>query len=274
MFTGHYDRFYICLLIALSLLIGACGSSQPDKFAPIVDLNVDVGALQEPKTTYTGRTAIVRRGDNLYSISFVAGFDYRDVAEWNDIDPQAKIYPGQVIKLYPTEGKEFTGYQQAEETSTVQSDTAEVSDVQVETPTQPTKVTQPAVVPVASSAPSQWIWPAQGNIVGKFSKSDRRNGIHIAGNTGSPVKASSDGRVVYSGTGLIGYGRIIIVKHSPQFLSVYAHNSRVVVKEGDSVSQGQKIAEMGSTDTNRVMLHFEIRKNGTPVDPMRYLPKG
>ena len=274
MFIGHYNRFFICSLITLSLLVGACSRSQPDKFAPIVDLNANVGALQEPKTTYTGRTAIVKRGDNLYSISFVAGFDYRDVAEWNDIDPQEKIYPGQVIKLYPTEGRKFTGYQQANEPSTAESDTTVVTDVQVKKPTQPTNTTQPTVVPVASSAPSQWIWPAQGNIVGEFSKSDRRNGIQIAGNSGSPVKASSDGRVVYSGTGLIGYGRIIIVKHSPQFLSVYAHNSRVVVKEGENVSQGQKIAEMGSTDTNRVMLHFEIRKNGTPVNPLQYLPKG
>lgn len=258
-------------------------TSKPDRLAPIVDLNVDIGAVSEAKTTYTGRTAIVRRGDNLYSISFVAGFDYRDVAEWNDIDdPETKIYPGQVIRLYPTEGKTFTGYQQqSTESLTSSGHTTAAGAGQAQTATQSTDATSSAgnqpeveVVPTTSSAPSKWIWPAQGNIVGKFSKSERRNGIQIAGNSGTPVRASSDGSVVYSGTGLIGYGRIIIVKHSPQFLSVYAHNSRVVVKEGDSVSQGQKIAEMGSTDTNRVMLHFEIRKNGTPVNPLQYLPKG
>ena len=101
-----------------------------------------------------------------------------------------------------------------------------------------------------------------------------KNGIEIAGESGTPISVSADGRVVYAGTGLIGFGRIIIVKHSEQYISVYAHNSRLVVNEGDNVVQGQKIAEMGQTDTDRVKLHFEIRRNGKPVDPLQLLPKG
>ncbi len=273
MFTGHYNKFGISLLVGTSLVVGACGPAQKDKFAPIVDKNVEV-SREEPKTTYTGRTALVRPGDNLYSISFVAGYDYRDVAAWNDMaDPEATIHPGQVIKLYPPEGEEYTGYQQAVEAPPPQqpvTPTENTSSKEVSSPTS----TPTSTVPAATAAPSEWIWPAQGEIISRFSKSKRRNGIQIAGNSGAPVKASANGSVVYSGTGLIGYGRIIIVKHTPQFLSVYAHNSRVIVKEGESVSQGQKIAEMGSTDADRVKLHFEIRKNGTPVDPMQYLPKG
>ena len=267
MFTGHCNRLLICLLVGSSLAASACGPSQRDKFAPIIVKNVEV-TIAEPQTTYTGRTTIVKPGDNLYSISFVAGFDYRDVAVWNGMaDPEATIYPGQVIKLYPPEGEEYSGYQQAEEVSPSQPASQSVSTSNEQAPS--TTVTVPAV----TSASTGWIWPAQGEIISGFSKSKRLNGIQIAGVSGAPIKASADGSVVYSGTGLIGYGRIIIVKHSPQFLSVYAHNSRVIVKEGERVSKGQKIAEMGSTDADRVKLHFEIRKNGTPVDPAQYLPK-
>ncbi len=268
MFTGHYNKLGICLLVGASLAASACGPAQKDKFAPIVDKNVEVTSV-EPQTTYTGRTTLVRPGDNLYSISFVAGYDYRDVAVWNGMaDPEEKIFPGQVIKLYPPEGEQYSGYQQAEEAPPPQPEppTESTSNKPAPSPT--------STVPVSTSAPSAWIWPAQGEIISRFSKSKRLNGIQIAGNSGAPVKASADGNVVYSGTGLIGYGRIIIVKHNPQYLSVYAHNSRVIVKEGERVSQGQKIAEMGNTDTDRVKLHFEIRKNGTPVDPIQYLPKG
>ena len=124
------------------------------------------------------------------------------------------------------------------------------------------------------NSPSKWIWPTQGEVISKFSAQHQRNGIHIAGESGTPVSAAASGRVVYAGSGLIGFGRIIIVKHSEEFLSVYAHNSRIVVNEGDSVQQGQKIAEMGSTDADRVKLHFEIRQFGKPVDPIKLLSTG
>ena len=112
-----------------------------------------------------------------------------------------------------------------------------------------------------------------GLLVGTFSEQHRRSGIDIAGELGTPVQVAANGRVVYAGSGLIGYGRIIIVKHDERFLTVYAHNSRLVANEGDNVRRGQKIAEMGNTDADRVQLHFEIRLDGKPVNPLRFLPK-
>lgn len=116
----------------------------------------------------------------------------------------------------------------------------------------------------------KWVWPAKGKVVARFNDSSNK-GIDIAGNTGDPVLASDDGKVVYSGSGLRGYGKLIIIKHNKTYLSAYAHNSRILVKEGQSVAKGQKIGEMGSSDTDRVKLHFEIRRFGKPVDPMKYL---
>ncbi len=136
---------------------------------------------------------------------------------------------------------------------------------------------EPAVQPEqqkASQSPSQtdidWMWPATGKVLSSFSKNSK--GVKISGQTGQPVLASAAGEVVYSGHGLRGYGNLIIIKHNNTYLSAYAHNSKILVKEGDSVTKGQKIAEMGNSDTDATQLHFEIRKHGKPVDPMEYLP--
>ena len=116
------------------------------------------------------------------------------------------------------------------------------------------------------------MWPTEGTVTSNFAKSGRK-GVNISGRLGQSVLAAADGRVVYAGGGLRGYGELIIVKHNKRFLSAYAHNNRILVKEGDTVRVGQRIAEMGSTGTDKVMLHFEIRRDGNPVDPVRYLPK-
>ena len=118
---------------------------------------------------------------------------------------------------------------------------------------------------------SDWIWPASGKIVGTFSEGGAK-GIDIAGKAGDPVLAASSGKVVYSGTGLRGYGKLVIVKHSSTFLTAYAHNQSLLVKEGQQVVKGQKIAEMGNTDAEQVKLHFEVRQQGKPVDPLKHLP--
>jgi lipoprotein NlpD len=117
-----------------------------------------------------------------------------------------------------------------------------------------------------------WIWPANGKTVGTFSEGASK-GVDIAGKAGDPVVSAGDGKVVYSGTGLRGYGKLVIVKHNNTYLSAYAHNQNVLVKEGQSVTKGQKIAEMGSTDADQVKLHFEVRRQGKPVDPLKYLPQ-
>lgn len=114
-------------------------------------------------------------------------------------------------------------------------------------------------------------WPVKGPIIGNFDDSTNK-GVNIGGAEGTPIKAAADGRVVYAGNGLRGYGNLIIIKHDATYLTAYAHNRTLMVKEGDSVTKGQKIAEMGSSDASRVMLHFEVRKQGKPVDPMKYLP--
>jgi lipoprotein NlpD len=138
----------------------------------------------------------------------------------------------------------------------------------------PTQTNIPSVVPpVLPKGAVAWEWPARGKIIDNFSSENAQKGIDIAGQNGQPVITAAPGMVVYSGSGLRGYGQMVIVKHNDQFLSAYAHNSRLLVKEGDIVKAHQKIAEMGQTDTESVRLHFEIRKSGQPVDPMDYLPR-
>ena len=117
-----------------------------------------------------------------------------------------------------------------------------------------------------------WIWPASGKVISAFNDSANLKGIAIAGRTGQPILASAAGKVIFSGTGIRGFGQLIVIKHNNTFLSVYAHNSVLLVKEGQTVTKGQKIAEMGNTDTDQVKLHFEIRRQGKPVDPLKFLP--
>lgn len=119
-----------------------------------------------------------------------------------------------------------------------------------------------------------WVWPAKGEVLYRFGESGKLKGVGIGGKAGQPVFAAAPGKVVYSGSGLRGYGKLVIIKHNDMFLSVYAHNSQIVVKEGETVKRGQRIAEMGATDASRTALHFEIRRYGKPVDPLTRLPGG
>ncbi len=245
----------------LACVLSACGSgSTGPATVSVVDVNKD--PLSKPETTYEGRTALVRPGDNLYSISFAAGENYIEVARWNDITSDSyTIYPGQVIKLYPPESQSTGATAPAATPAATKSPTS--ANVQ--------SVTTAGTTGTLSS--SGWTWPASGQVIQPYSESANINGIHIAGELGQPVHAAHDGQVVYSGSGLPGYGRLIIVKHDTRFLSAYAHNSRLVVQEGSNVKRGQKIAEMGSSDSDRVKLHFEIRVDGKPVNPVGYLPQ-
>ncbi len=131
---------------------------------------------------------------------------------------------------------------------------------------------RPAAATTTDEGTIDWVWPSSGKVVTGFSDTANLKGIDIAGKAGQPVIASAAGKVVYAGTGLRGYGKLVIVKHNATFLSAYAHNREILVKEGQQVTKGQKIAEMGNTDTDQVKLHFEIRQRGKPVDPLRFLP--
>ncbi len=209
-----------------------------------------------------GQTVRVQRGDTLYGLAFRNGIDFRDLAAWNGIASPYTIYPGQSLRLYPSSGSRPA-------TGTVATGTP--SRPATPPPTSAPKPPPPQPAPVSSGF--NWRWPADGHVIGRFVAGDAtKQGIDIAGSGGQAVRAAADGVVVYSGAGLVGYGELIIVKHSEAWLSAYGHNRKRLVNEGQNVKAGQQIAEMGSSGASREMLHFEIRYNGKPVDPQQYLP--
>lgn len=203
----------------------------------------------------------VEKGDTLYSIAWKYGLDYRRVAEWNGISKPYVIYPGQQLRL------------RADTKSRRQPATSPATD------TSPTRQTQKSTdSPPASKSRSpfgsetvKWQWPTKGQLV-RLDTPIARKGISITGRQGQSVNAAAGGRVVYSGSGLLGYGKLIIIKHSDIYLSAYAHNDTINVKEGDHVTVGQKIATMGLGNNGKPVLHFEIRKDGKPVSPLSHLP--
>ncbi len=214
----------------------------------------------------------VKRGESLYSISWQYGLDYQTVARWNGIKPPYTIHAGQKILLKPT--SQWSAAKPAP-SSVSKSPPRSVASKPVEKPkTQQIPQTKPQYPQLSQSGNIAFIWPNKGQIIKSFNASDEgKTGISIGGSHGAKIQAAAAGKVVYAGSGLVGYGRLIIVKHNAVFLSAYAHNDRILVREGDWVAQGQTIATMGSTGTSRVMLHFEIRRHGKPVNPLGYLPR-
>lgn len=209
-----------------------------------------------------GATVVVQRGQNVYRIATENGLTALDLALWNDIPPPYTIHPGQRLRLYPG----AQGSVAARPATTPPKKPAASTTAPPRTPA-PTPVVVPATSKLA------WRWPADGNVVGTYAGGDpTRQGIDIAGKAGQPVRAAADGVVVYSGSGLVGYGELVIVKHDDQWLSAYGHNRARLVNEGQLVKAGQQIAEMGRSGASRDILHFEIRYNGKPVDPQQYLP--
>lgn len=226
---------------------------------------------------YWGRH-VVEQGETLYSIAWRYGRDYRELGNANDIAPPYRIQPGQVIRL------DLRGRVPDDDSSAASSP----RPAEKATGSRPEPAPKPEPAPTVTRKPDQdkelsrqnqtvsdinWRWPHVGTVIAKFSTSGKVNkGIDIAGDAGDPVKAAADGNVVYAGSGLLGYGNLIIINHNEHYLSAYAHNRRILVKEGETVKQGQTIAELGSSGTDDNKLHFEIRKNGNPVDPLPYLP--
>jgi lipoprotein NlpD len=206
---------------------------------------------------------IVQPGDTLYQIAWRYSLDYRDLADWNELGRGNLIHPGQKIRLTAPEG--WTRRPASAPTPARSSTTRSASSGTDRRSPPPTRT--------ASPPPSAWRWPADGSLTGRFgSGSAGGNGINISGRLGQPVVAAAGGHVVYSGSGLIGYGQLIIVKHNDTYLSAYGHNRELRVTEGERVSAGQTIALMGQGPGRQPVLHFEIRRNGKPVDPLRYLP--
>ena len=236
----------------------------------------------------------VRRGDSLHAIAFNLGLDWRDIARWNNISAPYVIYPDQMLRVAeaPLRGAVTTtgtgpapsvserSSERAVQTTPSQPAGTQAPATPAPRPTAPvseptvTSVKPPAAGSGASTAdPSRWLWPTDGRLLSTFKAGDpSRNGIELAGSEGQSILASAAGEVVYSGNGLIGYGELIIIKHSDRMLSAYGHNRTRLVAEGQAVAAGEKIAEMGKDERNRDLLHFEIRRDGTPQDPLRYLP--
>lgn len=223
----------------------------------------------------------VKAGDTLIRIGLENGQGWKDIARWNNLDNANLIEVGQVLRVVPPAP---TAAASATETGVVtrpvtSSAVVPASAASTPKPAASAAVAVPAPIPAPTSAAAAasseddvpFIWPASGTLLAGFDEA-RNKGYDISGKAGDPVLAAADGRVVYAGAGLRGYGNLVILKHNNTFLTAYAHNQALLVKEDQTVRRGQKIAEMGSTDADRVKLHFEIRRQGKPVDPVRYLP--
>lgn len=246
----------------------------------------------------------VQRGDTLYAIAFANGLDYREIAIWNQLESADRILVGQVLRLTPPAGAveikplddepapsarpltdpPMLREPQAQLLTYSDANWAQVSGARPATPSASAAASPAPAAPAPAAAPSPapatsaatsvetWLWPVDGTLIGRFGAAGGK-GIDIAGARNTPVRAVAAGKVVYSGSGLRGYGRLLIIKHAGEFLSAYAHNETILVKEGDMVTAGQKIALMGDSDADRVKLHFEIRRYGKPLDPLTYLPE-
>ncbi len=275
----------------LAMLLVACAG--PSGTVPIDER----GRGGQRADTVTSGYHTVQRGETLYQIAFRYGWDWKALASNNRMAAPYTIYPGQRINLNTRSASRSTPVRPSSSmpprvatpvpsttgSAVVSRPTSQPKPglTTTTTPVPPRAATPPARTQPAAQAQASlpttvagWNWPARGTLLARFQSNGSLNkGIDIAGQLGEPVKAAADGVVVYAGRGLIGYGEMIIIKHDETYLSAYAHNSRLLVKEGDQVKVGQTVAEMGSSGTDRVKLHFEIRRKGQPVDPLAYLPK-
>lgn len=292
--------WWLGLLLAGAMLAGCAaprrvpapvedrGSARPGVTAP-----APAPAVALPGAENAGKPGYftVRPGDTLIRISLETGQNWRDLARWNNIENPNVIEVGQVLRVAPPAAlvSDARAVPPATAASSAPAASSALPPASVASgATRPASAASAAGVasapaPAASPAPAPapasageddvaWAWPiANGPVLAGFDE-QKNKGIDIGGRAGEPVLASADGRVVYAGAGLRGYGNLIILKHNNTFLTAYAHNQTLLVREDQTVRKGQKIAEMGSTDTDRVKLHFEIRRQGKPVDPARYLP--
>ena len=273
-----------CFLAAAVLLLSACGTRSLSR-APVEDRGAGMGRApvgavdpagvkQLPGFENAGKPGYytVKPGDTLIRIGLDTGQNWRDIGRWSNLENPNLIEVGQVLRVTPPVESSVAVSRPVTSGSATPLPPASASSAPA---TASASAAKPAASAPASASGGEddvaWIWPAQGPVLAGFDEA-KNKGMDIAGKTGDPVMASADGRVVYAGAGLRGYGNLIILKHNNTFLTAYAHNQTLLVKEDQSVRKGQKIAEMGASDTDRVKLHFEIRKQGKPVDPAKFLP--
>jgi lipoprotein NlpD len=291
--------------VLAAIALGGCSTTSVRAPAPITDRSETRASLPAPvprsavvstpapaPAPTSGGQYVVNRGDTLHSIALVHGQDYRDIARWNNLDDPNRLLIGQVLRVTPpvetgaaavaaapilpqgrAEVRPLDGAAAAPTTQGQTQDKPQPGvtdkapvDKSADKMPEPRPASARAVEPVGT-----WAWPAVGKVIETF-EDPRNKGIDIAGKEGDPVLAASDGTVVYSGSGLRGYGNLIILKHTDDFVSAYAHNSQILVKQGQAVKRGQRIADIGRTDADQPKLHFEIRQQGKPVDPLKFLP--
>ncbi len=303
-------RFFLLGLAAL-WLAGCAGNFKPPR-APVEDRGFGTSrpapvvapaaasapaaatVKPQPNLENAGKPGYytVRSGDTLIRVGLETGQNWRDLQRWNELDNADRIEVGQVLRVVPpgqdptqtaakpivvarAESRPLESRPLPSAPASASPSTGAGSAPMIIAPPAPAVTPSPAPAPTTAAAGNDedmsWSWPAQGNVVSGFDES-RNKGLAIGGKPGDPVLAAADGRVVYAGSGLRGYGNLVIIKHNETYLTAYAHNQALLVREDQSVRRGQKIAEMGSTDAERVQLHFEIRRRGKPVDPARLLP--
>ena len=263
------------LVLTMAALLAACGSTG---YVPIQDLAINtstgtasivLGYKPKAPTVYK-----VKAGDTLFAIAWRYGWDYKKLAKLNNIPAPYTIYVGQKIAFNAATASQVS--QPAK--TTAKSTTKQVAKTTSTTVSKPkattSKIVSPVMKPYKGKSNIAWQWPIQGRLVESFnSKSETSKGVDIAAKPGSSVLAAATGQVVYAGDGIQGYGNLLIIKHNDTYLSAYAYNNRLLVKEGDIVKRGQQIAQSGKGPQLDGRLHFEIRKDGKPVNPQSYLPK-
>lgn len=296
-------------LLTVSIVLSACSTAT--RQAPVIDRPAPVAAnknprphpvapapaLDEPKADARG-SYTVRKGDTLLRIALDFGQNYRDLVAWNNLADPDDIKVGQVLRVLPQERNtgvagtnpitlpgidrpaaapkksvpriEKKAYGEGSLADAQKEDSPAVNPKAVERPVSGT-VTAGTTVTANDDEKLSWMWPSDGRIIATFEEG-KNKGIDIAGKLGQQVMAAGSGKVMFAGSGIRGYGNLVVVKHSNNLLSAYAHNRAIVVKEGQSVTKGQVIAEMGDSDADTVKLHFEIRQQGKPVDPSKFLP--
>jgi lipoprotein NlpD len=286
--SGRTGAWLLPLVAALWL--AGCGS-RPVNRAPVEDRGTGVSApapmAVDPATAAqrappgienAGKPGYytVKPGDTLIRIGLETGQNWKDVARWNGLDNPNLIEVGQVLRVIAPAAAPVVG--SAVVTRPVVPASVTSSAVAPGSTASPAAPVVVATAPPAAPAPAlsgdddvSWMWPAQGSVLAGFDEA-KNKGLDIGGTAGDAVLAAADGRVVYVGASLRGYGNLIILKHNNTFLTAYAHNQVLLVKEDQTVRKGQRIAEMGSSDADRVKLHFEVRRQGKPVDPAKYLP--
>ena len=270
--TQSVNKIGLVGALLVAMLAGCTSLSK----APVDDGKSASVSPYPPLPKDCTQTWTVRKGDTLIGIALDAGADYRDVAAMNQLANPNIIQLDRTLCVRRTASK---GTKKAPPANTVANTGAKSNDKPGDTEKSAPVVNKKTVedMPSTSSATAaavadgvRFAWPAKGKVIAGFNESSNK-GINIAGKMGEPVDAAAEGKVVYAGSGLRGYGNLVIIKHDGNYLTAYAHNSKILVKEGEAVKRGQRIADMGDSDADTAMLHFEVRRQGKPVDPMKFL---